>query len=267
MANPFRQLLEHLIFSPVAETNGEQLISDVAGDESPVDETPASSKQETEAETSSNDPPFITNDDPPRVAESVSRLEPTQSITIADETRLEHAPIERGPPEATSDRRTPIDLYDLIQIGPSPPLSTAGERLPDDLPAGTSSAAQDRLTIESLPIVPDAIAPVDQQTTFASLNVNEPDWRSFPPRMAPPSHTQTSHSAPQTSPNAESSLESRIEELLGSFEQTGPQRDQTRTLERLEAALQRLLASQLDLTRFSERLDQLETAHVLRGRL
>lgn len=85
-----------------------------------------------------------------------------------------------------------------------------------------------------------------------------------------PSRSESaSDGQPSAARNDDSPTGDRLGNAIAAFDGQllSGERPEARVLDRLEDLLRRALASQADLARFAERLDQLEMAHVLRGRL
>lgn len=136
-----------------------------------------------------------------------------------------------------------------------PPAEVARAMLPSDSPPDAATTSPPARSFAS---TDPQLAPPDRGTSAESEAAM--DLRSVSSR----SDKSSPGSGKRTQPEPD-----RLETLIDAIEAhlEASQNQQFRTLERLEELFRGALSARDDLVRFAERLDQLETAHSLRGSL
>lgn len=164
--------------------------------------------------------------------------------------------------------------------------SSISERLADDShsrePALTESSPTDPQDTIPSPASTSSVRTGMEATFSPSVDADsfvlDSDWSASAPSSplavgsdATASAAAASDSEPLASPDSGETARSphHIENLLESLDRqlTEASEGQTRMLDRLTELLRRALASQGDVARLAERLEQLETAHYVRGRM
>lgn len=267
MSNPFRQLLERLLASPEPTDDRSGFAPDPGAENEPIGETVPNSDEPTLPEQADAEPLNQTRTEFHRDVASPTEFDSAGPTLAPDNPHSDPLPADVPAIESSSLYTAPASVGNPIGHDAFSRLSPIAHRTSNERQHGAEVADDGTPIVDPLMFVEEPIAPVSSGVTLASLMDTDPDWRSSPRMFDRGRNATSADSGESSAPAIDPSFAARLQQLLETFERAGHEQDQTRTLERLEAVLQRIVASRQDLSRFAERLDQLETAHVLRGRL
>lgn len=267
MLNPFRQLLKRLIESPGVARDTPQ-----AAPDSPEDGAPISAPIAFENAGPSSEPVDRVS---PVSTEFVARpnvaappfLETPGLAGRTSDPRSEPLPTEIPWNESARLDDSALEMGDVVEREAHTFSVPA-----DDARWSEAGIHSDVYYIPREPVEPlkynvDPMPPPCPCAPRPRLVDDRPNPPSFARPDEPTGDEIPVGSARAAFPHTDPALAARIRQALDLFEKTRPAEDPVRMLTRFESMLQRFVTSQQDLSRFAERLDQLETAHFLRGRL
>lgn len=270
MSNPFRQLLQRLIRSSDPADDNPESALDLVADDVPVSESVPAAESATTSERDDPADPVVTAPSSDDVLKSPAAIAPTEHPLPMDNPHAEPQPVDMRQTEWTQLHDAPVNADDSVErnrYSPSRPTvdKAFGDRkfIPDIGIIEPRSRKRDG-------IMEEPIGRFDPNPSMlASLIRGEPVADPIPDPVEPRCRCSgnAARSGKASSRDQDDSLAARIKQLLDSFEQTGQRQDGLLTLEGLETTLRRFQTSQHDLSLLAERLDQLETAHLMRGRL
>jgi hypothetical protein len=270
MSNPFRQLLQRLIRSSDPADDPSESALDLVADDAFVSESVPASESVTTSDPGDSAVSAITAPSSDDVLKSTAAIAPPEPALPVEIPHAEPQPVDIPQTEWTQLHDALVNASDSVERERHSPSRPTVDKAFGDRKYNPDIYIIEPRSRKRNGIMEEPLGRFDPNPPgLASLIRGEPVADPIPDPVEPRCRCNgnAAGSGRTSNRDQDDSLAARIKQLLDSFEQTGQRHDGLLSLERLEKTFQRFQTSQHDLSLLAERLDHLETAHFMRGRL